>query len=657
MTLCGMFNRRLGLSLLCAAMVGQPTIARAESEPLAIRLTSPLGRTNFHGTIRIVAQVQGPQNARLQPVRFFVDQNLLGEDAEGPPFSVDWVDEQPFEPREIGVEVCVEEGACVRDSITLDPLEIVDETSVASVLMEATVRDENGRYVRDLPQEAFALAEDGVTQMLDLVQKTEVESTYILMLDSSQSMNRRIAFVRLAAMHLLRYLREGDRVIVAPFTRTLGAITGPTNDLATVSDAIMSVEAKGGTAILDALTDLPQLTKGVQGRLAVVLMTDGYDEHSARSFEDAMRGAKAAQASVYVIGIGGTAGINLKGEDSLRQIAVETGGRAFFPSRETELPAVHDMVAADIQQRYLLAYTPSNQIPDGAWRSISVTTNSETHVVRTRRGYFAPKPAPVQPSLEFTVTNRERQPVELSAEDLVVLEDGVLQKLETFQEAVAPVSIVMALDASGSMKRDEDAVKLAAHDFVDSLRPEDKLALMLFANEVNPVHKLTTARTLTNREIETYVAAGGTALYDGLVDALTTLETVQGRRAVVVVTDGRDENAPGNAPGSLRTFDEVIERLRRVEAVVYAIGMGPNVDRDKLVLLAQESGGEAFFPETVADLPVEYARVVEHLRRRYVVSYQSTNGTRDGEWRTVDIAVAKPDLAVTSRGGYFAPER
>lgn len=657
MTVSGTFRGILGLSLLCTAIVGHPIDARAENEPLAIRITSPLGRTNFHGTIRIVAQVQGPRDARLQPVRFSVDQNFLGEDAEGPPFSVDWVDEQPFEPREIGVEVCVEEGACVRDSITLDPLEIVDETSVASVLLEATVQDENGRYVRDLPQSAFTLTEDDTLQTLDLVQKSEVESTYILMLDSSQSMNRRIAFVRLAAMHLLRYLKDGDRVIVAPFTKTLGTITGPTNDLATVSDAIMSVNAKGGTAILDALADLPRLTKGIQGRLAVVLMTDGYDEHSARSFEDAMRGAKAAQSSVYVVGIGGTAGINLKGEDSLRRVAIETGGRAFFPTRETELPAVHDMVAADIQQRYLLAYTPSNQVPDGAWRSISVTTNNDTHRVRTRTGYFAPKPAPVKPSLEFTVTNRERQPVELSAEDLVVLEDGVPQQLETFQEAVAPVSIVMALDASGSMKRDEDAVKLAAHDFVDSLRPEDKLALMLFANEVNPVHKLTTARTLTNREIETYVAAGGTALYDGLVDALTTLETVDGRRAVVVVTDGRDENAPGNAPGSLRTFDDVIDRLRNVDAVVYAIGMGPNVDRDKLIQLAQESGGEAFFPESVGDLPVHYSRVVEHLRRRYVFSYESTNPKRDGGWRAVEITAANPDLAVTSRGGYFAPDR
>ena len=136
----------------------------------------------------------------------------------------------------------------------------------------------------------------------------------------------------------------------------------------------------------------------------IVLVTDGYDEHSQAKMDDALAAAQSAHAAVYAIGVGGIAGISLKGERALRLIAGKTGGRAFFPSREQELPAVHELVAADVQQRYLITYSPENQTADGAWRRITVLTNDSSQRVRTRAGYFAPAPPPVRPSLEFTVT-------------------------------------------------------------------------------------------------------------------------------------------------------------------------------------------------------------------------------------------------------------
>ena len=78
----------------------------------------------------------------------------------------------------------------------------------------------------------------------------------------------------------------------------------------------------------------------MDGRRAIVLITDGYDEHSTSSVDDALAAAKAARATVYVVGIGGVAGISLKGERLLRRIAAETGGRAFFPASEDQLELV-----------------------------------------------------------------------------------------------------------------------------------------------------------------------------------------------------------------------------------------------------------------------------------------------------------------------------
>jgi VWFA-related protein len=123
------------------------------------------------------------------------------------------------------------------------------------------------------------------------------------------------------------------------------------------------------------------------------------------------------------------------------------------------------------------------------------------------------------------------------------------------------------------------------------------------------------------------------------------------------MTDGRDENAAANGPGSVTKYDDLLEELRATGALVYAIGLGTNVDRDRLQQLAARTGGEAYFPETVEALSAEYARIVENLRRQYVIGYTSTNSRRDGAWRAVSVTSRRPGVRIASRGGYFAPAR
>jgi len=644
-------------SLVPSSAIAQEASAKASDLPSAIsvRITSPLGRTGIHGPIRLVAQVQHAPQTHLLPIKFFVDQKLHGEAKEGPPYAVEWTDENPYEAREISVEACDDNGACARDMVKLEPLVVIEEAEVSSVLVEAAVFSKDGKSISGLNTADFTLLEDDTPQTLDLVQSDVVDSTYTLLIDASQSMSRRLDFVQRAAERLLTHLRKNDRVIVAPFSKTLGSVTGPTDDRATVTEAIGAIHANGGTAILDVLTDLPKLLEHATGRQAVVLVTDGYDEHSHKTLEDALRAVKSAQATLFVVGIGGVAGISIKGERLLRNIAEQTGGRAFFPSRDEELPSVHQMIASDIRSRYLLAYTPSNRRIDGAWRKIAVRTHDPEQVIRARPGYFAPKPPPVLATVEFTVANLDRQPVEIAAEDLSIFEDGVPQTLESFQEAVSPISIILALDASGSMKSAVETVKEGAKQFIRALRPQDALSLVLFSDESALVHDLTTKRESTLATIDQYQVRGGTALNDALFDSLNRLKSVEGRRAIVVLTDGRDENGPGTGPGSRHTIAEVLAELRTVDTAIYTIGLGMNVERNVLDTLARESGGESFFPNVVDELAHDYDRVIEHLRRRYVATYISSNGTRDGKWRSVNIISRLPQLEVKSRGGYQAP--
>jgi VWFA-related protein len=160
---------------------------------------------------------------------------------------------------------------------------------------------------------------------------------------------------------------------------------------------------------------------------------------------------------------------------------------------------------------------------------------------------------------------------------------------------------------------------------------------------------------VSHRHIQRYVAKGGTALYDGLVDSMVRLSTVPGRRVVVVMTDGRDENATSSGPGSTRSWDEVLTTARTTGATVYAIGFGTNVDVARLVELTTLTGGEAYFTNDLSELPEHYQRIVDDLHRRYTVAYTSTNSQRNGAWRAVGIKTADPALRVRSPGGYFAP--
>lgn len=468
-------------------------------------------------------------------------------------------------------------------------------------------------------------------------------------------MSRRMEFVRGAARQFPSHLRPRDRVTVVPFSSTLGAITGPTMDRDTIVGAIDATKSSGGTAILDCLTQAVRQLRVDEARQVVVLITDGYDENSHISFEDALEAVRQSKATVYVIGIAGVAGVSLRGEGLLKRLATETGGRAFFPSREFQLSDVHGLIASDVQQRYVLSYTPKNQRLDGLWRAVAVSTGDPTHVVTVRPGYTAPPPPPIQAQIELTIRDLARQHLDVTPEDFSLFEDGVEQTIEGFEEALTPVNIMLVLDSSGSMRKDAAAVVEAARTFALQMPGKDRVGVMLFGDKPVLAQDLTTIREFVLRGINRYVATGGTALYDALVESLNRLKKTEGRTAIVVLTDGRDEDNPGRGPGSVHTMDDVLVSLKGVGSTVYTIGLGPNVDRATIERFTEASSGEAYFPADVSVLGEDYRRILENLRRRYVVSYTSTNRTHDGAWRKVEIRPKRAGIGIDSRGGYFAP--
>lgn len=646
--------------LLGLVIVGQAAGPHVTTPPstASVRITSPLGRTGTPGTIRIVAQIRTEDDAPPGAVRFAVDGKLLATDTDGPPYVAEWVDENPFERCEITVDVTDALGRAAADRVVLEPFEVIEESQVTSVLLEASVLDKEGRTIKGIAPTEFTVMEDGVPQQVDLAQQQAVGATFTLLIDSSRSMSTRLGFVQRTAATLADYMSPLDRMIVAPFSTAVGAITGPTVDRKTLGEAIASIKSTGGTAIRDSLAEIANTLSKVDGRRVIVLITDGYDEQSTRSVEDALVAAKAASATVYVIGIGGVAGVSFAGEKILRRIATETGGRAFFPANDEQLEIVRTALADDVRHRYVFAYTPSNQAADGSWREIAVRCNFPEYNVRARPGYFAPKPGPIRPTLEFTARDPMGRYLDVAADDLEVVENGVPQHVELFHEASQPLSLVLTLDASGSMKKREAELIEAARAFVGSLRKEDALAVALFSDTVSFAHDLSTNRQTSLDAIGKYQALGGTALFDAISDSLLRLRDASGRRVLVVMTDGRDENNPGTGPGSRRTLNDAVKELKESGATVFTIGLGTNIDAAALEKLATMSGGRALFPEGVDQLRGEFQRVIEDLRRRYVVGFTSSHLKHDGAWRDVTIRLkSAPEVTIQSSGGYQAPAK
>ena len=200
-------------------------------------------------------------------------------------------------------------------------------------------------------------------------------ATYVMLVDSSQSIAHGVGFLRDAVTRFMRYLRPDDRVLVVPFSRTLGA-----DDRADQRRRDRARRAARGPArrrhrdLRRASSPRREMIRRREGRHVLVLLSDGYDEHSVATRDDAVRAVQTSGATAYVIGVGGVAGISMKGEALLKSFAEATGGRAFFPYRESELPVVHDRVASDVATRYVLTYTPTNQRVDGSLRAIRLVT-------------------------------------------------------------------------------------------------------------------------------------------------------------------------------------------------------------------------------------------------------------------------------------------
>ena len=261
-----------------------------------------------------------------------------------------------------------------------------------------TVVDKAGETVADLKADDFDVREDGVPQPVTYFATGAGEETVPLhiglLFDTSESMDRDLAFSRNAAIKFLKTFAKAIDFTVVEFADDVRAARFSQAEFPRLVERIRSSKAKGRTSLYDAVTVFLGSAYDQTGRKVLVIFTDGDDTSSSRRWDETVRLLRASDVIVYPMGFlsnRGSARLGL--QSKLLEIARLTGGRAAFPGTMKDLDPMYASIAAEIQGQYLLGYVPTNTARDGKWRKVEIKLKrppSERTQIRTREGYFAP---------------------------------------------------------------------------------------------------------------------------------------------------------------------------------------------------------------------------------------------------------------------------
>ncbi|NBO64209.1 MAG: VWA domain-containing protein [Acidobacteria bacterium] len=298
-----------------------------------------------------------------------------------------------------------------------------------------------------------------------------------------------------------------------------------------------------------------------------------------------------------------------------------------------------------------------------------------------------PPAAPTSPSTEDTIrissdlvtvvatisTNSTIDPPVLDLTDFEIEEDGVRQEIINFaRDSSKPVHLAILMDTSLSVAQKLDFEKKAMLRFLERvLRPQDRAALFTVSTEVTLLQDFTAQLNLLSQSARMMRAAGATSLYDGVFLAAEHLRPFDGRKVIVIVSDGSDTT-------SQKGLLAALERAQQADVMIYAVytgnfGISQNL-RDlagerALEALTAETGGELLRPRvtpgsqssevdelSLSELDRSFASLATQLRTQYILGFYSSNELRDGSFRRLTVTLKQPGLLPRARRGYFAPK-
>jgi Ca-activated chloride channel family protein len=262
-----------------------------------------------------------------------------------------------------------------------------------------TVIDKHGHYVRDLKKNDFKIIDDGkpVLEIRSFRSETDLPLEAGLLIDASNSIRDRFKFEQEAAIEFLNQTlrRKYDRAFVVGFDATPEVTQDFTDNTEALSVGVRALRPGGGTALFDALyfacrDKLLKSSSNIAVRRAIILLSDGDDNQSHVTREEAIEMAERAEVVVYTISTNLMGSGGRHGDKILERIAEATGGRSYVPFQLTEVANAFASIQEELRSQYAISYKPADFRPDGHFRTIEISARQKGLHVRSRRGYYAP---------------------------------------------------------------------------------------------------------------------------------------------------------------------------------------------------------------------------------------------------------------------------
>ena len=269
---------------------------------------------------------------------------------------------------------------------------------VARVNMLFTVSDKKGRFISNLVKDDFEILESKKKQtILGFTAESDLPLRLAILVDTSNSIRDRFKFIQEAATDFVNTVMrpEQDKAIIVSFDTTAELVADLTADTEQLTRAIRGLRPGGGTALYDAIffscrDKLMQDQPRDKFRRALILLSDGEDNQSRWTREQALEMAQKADVVIYTISTN-ISHSEMEGDKVLKRLAEETGGVAFFPFKAQDLSQSFENIANELRHQYNLYYRPEPLKADGLYHAVDVhIKDRKDMIVRARRGYYAP---------------------------------------------------------------------------------------------------------------------------------------------------------------------------------------------------------------------------------------------------------------------------
>jgi Ca-activated chloride channel family protein len=263
--------------------------------------------------------------------------------------------------------------------------------------------------------------------------------------------------------------------------------------------------------------------------------------------------------------------------------------------------------------------------------------------------------------LNVTISDlKDRYVPDLKSADFRILEDGKQQEILSFSFEETPFAAAILLDASASMQHKLTLGRAACANFVEGIREGDTFAIYTFSGtKVKKLQDFTEVRDIPD-SVWDLEAEGKTPLYDAISQAADDLsQRPERRRAILLASDGGDTQ-------SRASLDQAIKKAIAANAMIYAIDMTDSTvyhtnlreqSAEVMKSMAQKTGGRFFRTPGGAKLREAFANAVTELRNQYTLTYESSNDRLDGRWRAIEVRVARPQLNIRTKQGYYARKK